>query len=98
VGTNHKCGMMYPFKKCQMVGCEHPPLYLSGTGRDSQVTVISGSCQHALLASTIVFEFGNCIMDGFQGGAVPRWPFLQSLLHTLELEKEPKDMKGFAAP
>jgi hypothetical protein len=29
-------------------GQEHPPLYLSGTGRASQETVISGSCQQAL--------------------------------------------------
>ena len=27
-----------------MVGCEHPPLYLSGSGRASQETAVSGSC------------------------------------------------------
>jgi hypothetical protein len=32
-----------------MVGCEYPLLYLSGSGRASQETAISGSCQHALL-------------------------------------------------
>ena len=32
-----------------MFGCEHPPLYLSGIGRASQETAISGSCQQALL-------------------------------------------------
>jgi hypothetical protein len=32
-----------------MVGCEHPPLYLSGSGRASQETAVSGSCQQALL-------------------------------------------------
>jgi hypothetical protein len=31
-----------------MDGSEHPLLYLSGTGRDSQETAISGSCQQAL--------------------------------------------------
>jgi hypothetical protein len=31
------------------VGCEHLPLYLSGSGRASQETAISGSCQQALL-------------------------------------------------
>lgn len=31
------------------VGSKHPPLYLSGSGRASQETTISGSCQHALL-------------------------------------------------
>jgi hypothetical protein len=38
-----------------------------------------------LLASTIVSGLGNCIWDGFPGGAVSVWPFLQSLLHTLSL-------------
>ena len=32
-----------------MDDCEHPLLYLSGTGRASQETAISGSCQQALL-------------------------------------------------
>jgi hypothetical protein len=32
-----------------MVDWEHPPLYLSGTGRVSQETAISGSCQQALV-------------------------------------------------
>ena len=32
-----------------MVGCDHLPLYLSGSGRASQETAISGSCQHAFL-------------------------------------------------
>jgi hypothetical protein len=32
-----------------MVGCEHLPLYLSGSGKASQETAISGSCQQALL-------------------------------------------------
>ena len=32
-----------------MVGCEHPPLYLSGSGRASQEAAISGYCQHAFL-------------------------------------------------
>jgi hypothetical protein len=32
-----------------MVGWEHSPLYLSGTGRASQEAAISGSCQQALV-------------------------------------------------
>jgi len=32
-----------------MVGCKHPRLYLSGSGRASRETAIVGSCQHALL-------------------------------------------------
>ena len=32
-----------------MVGCEHPLLFLSGAGKASQETVISSSCQQALV-------------------------------------------------
>jgi hypothetical protein len=32
-----------------MVVCKHPHLYLSGSGRASQETAISGSCQQTLL-------------------------------------------------
>jgi hypothetical protein len=32
-----------------MVGWEHPPLYLSGSGRASQETAISSSYQQALI-------------------------------------------------
>jgi len=32
-----------------MVGCEHLPLYLSDSGRASQETAMSGSCQQTLL-------------------------------------------------
>ena len=34
-----------------MVDCKHPLLYLSGTGRTSQETAISGSCQKALVGT-----------------------------------------------
>jgi hypothetical protein len=32
-----------------MVGFEHPPLYMSGSGRASQEAALPDSCQHALL-------------------------------------------------
>ena len=32
-----------------LVGCEHPTLYLSGTGRASQETATTGFCQQALV-------------------------------------------------
>jgi hypothetical protein len=51
-------------------GSEHLLLYLSDTGRVSQETAISGSCQEVLLASTIVSGFGGCLWDGSSGGAV----------------------------
>jgi hypothetical protein len=34
-------------------------------------------------ATTILSLFGGCIWDGSPGGAVSKWPFLQSLLHAL---------------
>jgi hypothetical protein len=37
------------------------------------------------LTSTIVSGFGVCMWDGFSGGALSGWPFLQSLLHSLSL-------------
>ena len=68
-----------------MVGCKHPALYLSDTGRVSQETVITGSCHQALVDITIVSGFGDRIWDGSLGGPVSGWPFLQFLLHTLSL-------------
>jgi hypothetical protein len=44
-----------------VVGCEHPTLYLPGSGRPSQETAISGSCKQALQALEIVSRFGICI-------------------------------------
>ena len=32
-----------------MVGCKHPSLYMSGSGKASQETAPSDSCQHVLL-------------------------------------------------
>jgi hypothetical protein len=39
----------------------------------------------AIVTSAIVSTVGVCIWDGSPGGAVSRWPFLQSLLHSLSL-------------
>jgi hypothetical protein len=64
-----------------MVGCEHLPLYLSGSGRVSLETAISGSYQQACLDICNSVWFGDCLWDGSPSGAVSRWPFLQSLLH-----------------
>jgi hypothetical protein len=53
---------------------EHPPLYLSGSGRASQETAISGFYQQALPG----ILFSNCIWVGSLGGAVsaPHFVFL----------------------
>jgi hypothetical protein len=51
-----------------MVGWEHPPLYLSGNGRASQETAISGSCQQALVG------IYNSVWIWWQYmGWIPRW-------------------------
>ena len=59
---------------------EHPRLYWSGSGRTSQETAISGSCQQAILGiSNSVWVW--CLMwDGSPGVAVPGWPLLQPRL------------------
>jgi hypothetical protein len=46
---------------------------------NSYIRLLLGST----LASTIVSGFGVCMWDGFLGGVVSGWPFLQSLLHIL---------------
>ena len=64
---------------------EHPLLYLPGTGRDSQETVILGSCQQALVGICLVSGFGGCLWDRSPSGAVSGWSFFQVLLQTLSL-------------
>jgi hypothetical protein len=44
-----------------MACSEYPPLYLSGTGRASQETAISGSCQLALVGICNGVGFGGCL-------------------------------------
>ena len=51
------------------VDFEHLPLYLSGTDGASQETAIAGFYQQALVASTKVSGFGDCIWDGSPGEA-----------------------------
>jgi hypothetical protein len=51
-----------------MDGCEHPLLYLSGTGRVSQETTISGSCQQVLVGIHNSVWFWWLFM-----GWIPRW-------------------------
>ena len=68
-----------------MVGCEHPPLYLSGNGRASQETAISGSCQQALPGIHKSVQVWWLYMGWSPRGAVSGWPFFQSLLHTFSL-------------
>jgi hypothetical protein len=51
-----------------MVGCKHPPLYMSGSRRASQEKTISGSCQHALLG----IHNSVCVW-WLHMGWIPRW-------------------------
>jgi hypothetical protein len=64
--------------------CEHPLLYLPGTGIASQKRVMSGSSK-ILLAYAIVSGFGGCLWDGSLCGAVSGWSLLPSQLRTLSL-------------
>ena len=74
--------------------CEHLPLYLSGCGRASQETAISGSClQQALLGicnSVWLWWLNMGWISRWSSlwmafPSVSGWPFLQSLLHCLSL-------------
>jgi hypothetical protein len=67
---------------CPMVGCEHPLLYLSGTGRASQETALSDFCEQALagIHSSVLFCWGFlfvcffvCLFALFFKGWIPRW-------------------------
>jgi hypothetical protein len=51
-----------------MIACEHLPLYLSGSGRTSQETAISDSCQYALLGIC-----NNVWVWWLHRGWTPRW-------------------------
>jgi hypothetical protein len=64
--------------------CEHPLLYLTGTGIASQERAMSGSCQQNL-AGICNSRFGGCLWDGSLSGAVSGWSFLLSQLQTLSL-------------
>ena len=61
-----------------MDGCEHPLLYLSGTGRASQETAISGSCQQALVGIHSSVWFLWLYM-----GWTHRWGSLQMVIHPV---------------
>ena len=63
-----------------MDDCEHPLLYLPGTDRASQETVVSGSCQQALVGICLVYGFIGYLWGGSPSGAVSGWSFLQALL------------------
>jgi hypothetical protein len=60
--------------------CEHPLLYLPGTGIVSIERAISGSCQQNLSGICYSVRFGGCIWEGSLDGAVSGWCFLLSQL------------------
>ena len=68
-----------------MDDCEHPLLYLPGTGRVSKETVISGSCQQALVGICLVTGFGGCLWGKSPSGADSGWLFLQALISLCRL-------------
>ena len=66
------------------VGCEHPPLY-QALAQPLRRQLYQAPVSKHFLAFTIVSGFGDCIWDGYSGGAGSGCPFLRSLLHTLSL-------------
>jgi hypothetical protein len=65
---------------------EHPLLYLPGTGRASQKTALSGSCQQALVGIWLVSRFDACLWDGSPSGAVSGWSFLRLYLNFVSVD------------
>jgi len=65
-----------------MVSCEHPHLYQLEDTEPLRRQLYQAPVSKHFLASAIVTGFGGCIWDGSPGGAVSRWPFLQSLIHS----------------
>jgi hypothetical protein len=65
--------------------CEHPLLYLPGTGIAHKRQLYQGPVSKILLAYVIVSGFSGCLWDGSLGGAVSGWSFLLSQLRTLSL-------------
>jgi hypothetical protein len=68
-----------------MDDCEHPLLYLSGTGRASQEIAISGSCQQALVGiHNSVFLWNNCYPCESSSKSVCQSPsmFISEKAHT----------------
>jgi hypothetical protein len=53
-----------------MDDCEHPLLYLPGTGRASQDTATLVACQQALVGICLVSGFGGYLWGGSPSGAV----------------------------
>ena len=68
----------------RMVGCKLPPLYLSGSGRASQGTAISGFCHQILVGNhnSVTSRFWWMYMGWILRWAVSGWYFLRSLIHT----------------
>ena len=65
--------------------CEHPLLYLPGTGIASQETAISGSFQKNLASVCNGVSVWRLIMGWIPGMEVSRWSILSSQLQTLSL-------------
>ena len=61
-----------------MDGCEHPLLYLSGTGKASQETAISGSCKQALVGIHNTVWVWRLYM-----GWIPRWGSLWMVIPSV---------------
>ena len=64
-----------------MDDCGHPLLYLPGTGKASQETAISGSCQQAHVGICLVTGFGGRLWGG---GFYLSWCYT-SIAHALKL-------------
>ena len=75
---------------CPMDGCKHILMYFLGTGRASQETAISGSCQQALVGINNSVWVWWLFM-----GWIPRWGSLWMVLASVSA---PKSFHGYFVP
>jgi hypothetical protein len=77
-----------------MVGGEYPPLYLSGTGRASLETVITGFCQQALEMNPhtyghLIFDKGAKTIQWKKGSIFNKWCWLNWQLACRKMQIYP---------
>jgi len=64
-----------------VVACQHLTVHLSRSGRDSQVTAISGSCQPVIFAIFNGVWLWLLVKEWINRWNIVGWPFFQHLLH-----------------
>jgi hypothetical protein len=81
-----------------MDDCEHPLLYLPGTGRAWQKIVISGFCQGAIIGICLVSGFGGCLWMVFPSDSAPNLVYVTPSIGILVSIKKGTKYPHFGIP